>query len=874
MTLAPSRLAANHWPGLDEVPSGARAAMSARVARRIFAAAVSRLDVTVEVAATDTRPAQRLGRGGPVAVLHRPEEFFARVGAHALIGFGEAYLVGAWDAEDLGGFLSVLAAEMPRLVPRPLQRLRALYVARPPRFHRNSEDQTRGNIAHHYDLSNDMFELFLDRTLSYSSALFEAEHLTARDHVGTLTRARAPHAVATGGPVREDLADAQARKLERLLDRTGVTEGSRVLEIGSGWGELAIRAARRGAQVTTITLSSEQQALARERVAAAGMTALVDVELVDYRAVQGTYDVVLSVEMIEAVGWQYWPTYLETIERVLVPGGRAGIQAITMPHDRMLATRNTYTWINKYIFPGGFLPSVQVLDELSRAHTDLRLTDRLSMGLHYAETLRLWDETFTAAPRGRPRPRVRRDVPADVALLPRVLPRRLRLGLPRRPPAGADPRGGPLMTPTGSAEAVATRLAAILEPFVGGEIPVRLRAWDGSEAGPADGPVVELREPAAVRRLLRHPGELGAAQAYVTGELDVPTEGGWDLGSALTHAFAVSAERGLSGARTSPGAVLTALRELRSLGLVGLPPAAPASQARLTGRLHSPLRDRRAISHHYDLSNEFYSSILEESMAYSCGYHVTPDVSLEEAQRAKLDLVCRKLGLEPGMRLLDVGCGWGSLSLHAAEHVGAQVVGVTIAAEQKRFIDARLAERGLGDRVEIRLQDYRDAVPPPREAYDAVGSLEMGEHVGRDNYPAYASVLYRAVRPGGRVLVQQMSRRGRWPGGGPFIQSFIAPDMYMRPVGETVALLEASGLEVRDVHGLREHYVLTVAGWRERFEANVDRLTELVGEEVVRVWRLYLVGGALSFRDGRMGVDQILLVRPGSPHTLALERSC
>jgi cyclopropane-fatty-acyl-phospholipid synthase len=161
---------------------------------------------------------------------------------------------------------------------------------------------------------------------------------------------------------------------------------------------------------------------------------------------------------------------------------------------------------------------------------------------------------------------------------------------------------------------------------------------------------------------------------------------------------------------------------------------------------------------------------------------------------------------------------------------------------------------------------------PERDAFDAVGSIEMGEHVGEGNYPAYVEVLRRSVRPGGRVLVQQMSRRGRWPGGGPFIESFIAPDMHMRPVGETVGHLERGGLEVRDVHGLREHYVLTVGGWLERFDANVERLTELVGEEVVRVWRLYLVGGALAFRDGRMGVDQILAVRPGGPHGLPWER--
>ncbi|MGI8522138.1 MAG: class I SAM-dependent methyltransferase [Nocardioides sp.] len=416
---------------------------------------------------------------------------------------------------------------------------------------------------------------------------------------------------------------------------------------------------------------------------------------------------------------------------------------------------------------------------------------------------------------------------------------------------------------------IAGRLASALAPFVGGDLPVRLRAWDGSEAGRVDAPIVELRSPDALRRLIWHPGELGAAQAYVSGELDVPG----DLDAALTHAFAVARERGLSGAKPSPSSLVNALRTVAGLGALGRPPAPPASQAaRVRGRLHSPLRDRRAISHHYDLSNEFYSLILDPSMAYSSGYHSDdPGQPLAEAQAAKLDLVCRKLGLEPGMTLLDVGCGWGSLSLHAAEHFGAQVTGVTIAAEQRKFIDARIAERGLGDRVEIRLQDYRDV--PERDHFDAVGSIEMGEHVGERNYPTYADVLRRSVRPGGRVLIQQMSRTGKHPGGGPFIESFIAPDMYMRPVGETVAYLERGGLEVRDVHGLREHYVRTVAGWLERFESNLERLTELVGEEVVRVWRLYLVGGSMAFRDGRMGVDQILGVRPGAPHGLPSRRA-
>ncbi len=429
---------------------------------------------------------------------------------------------------------------------------------------------------------------------------------------------------------------------------------------------------------------------------------------------------------------------------------------------------------------------------------------------------------------------------------------------------------------------VAERLAEALRPILRGDLPVRLRAWDGSEAGPVDAPLVELRTPDALRRLLWHPGELGAAQAYVTGELEVHH----DLDDALTHAWAVAAERGLRGVRPSPRAALDALRTLRSLGGVGRPLPNPASQADVGGRLHSPLRDSQAISFHYDLSNEFYAAILEDCMAYSSGYWTVdpgdlddPSYSGEDAQRDKLDLVCRKLGLEPGTRFLDVGCGWGSLSLHAAEHYGAQVVGVTIAAEQKRFIDDRIAERGLEERVDIRLLDYRE-VPRAIESgtfgagpFDAVGSIEMGEHVGEKNYATYARVLHDSVRPGGRVLIQQMSRAGRHPGGGPFIEHFIAPDMTMRPVGETVALLERAGLEVRDVHGMREHYVRTVGAWLERFEKHQARLTALVGEEVVRVWRLYLVGGAMAFRDGRMGVDQILMVKPGAAHALGWRRS-
>jgi cyclopropane-fatty-acyl-phospholipid synthase len=363
VTLTPTRPTPGAWPGLDAVPGGPRTVVSAAVARSLFVAAVRRLAVSV------TLDGRVLGTGGPTMTVHRPDELFARLGRDGLIGFGEAYLTGAWEAEDLTPFLTVLAADIADLVPRPLQRLRRLVQHRMPQHHRTSKDQTRELIAHHYDLSNDLFRLFLDETLSYSSAIFE-------------------------GDLDTDLETAQHRKIDRLLDVTQVGEGPRVLEIGTGWGELAIRAAARGASVRSVTLSSEQQALARERIEAAGFTGRVQVDLCDYRDVDGEYDVVISVEMIEAVGHEYWPTYFSAIDSLLAPNGRAGIQAILMPHDRMLATLGSFTWINKYIFPGGFLPSAEAIDEVVTGHTSLRVSDRLAFGHDYAETLRRWDEAF------------------------------------------------------------------------------------------------------------------------------------------------------------------------------------------------------------------------------------------------------------------------------------------------------------------------------------------------------------------------------------------------------------------------------------------------------------------------------------------------
>ncbi|MFF9364898.1 class I SAM-dependent methyltransferase [Streptomyces griseoluteus] len=401
---------------------------------------------------------------------------------------------------------------------------------------------------------------------------------------------------------------------------------------------------------------------------------------------------------------------------------------------------------------------------------------------------------------------------------------------------------------------VAHRVAVLVEDALGAPLPVRLRAWDGSETGPSDAPVVALRSRRALRRLLWQPGELGLAQAYVTGELDV--EG--DLAEGLRAAWTSARERGAHTPRLTLADWARAVGEAARLGVVGPRLPAPATEARLRGDRHTKARDRAAISHHYDLSNDFYRLLLDDTMAYSCGYWTAEDMDPADAQRAKLELICRKLGLTAGSRLLDIGCGWGSLTLYAAERHQARVTAVTLAREQAAHVREQVRERGLEHLVEVVCQDYRDITG---SAYDAVATVEMGEHVGDEEYPAFAAALHRMVRPEGRVLVQQMSRGANAPGGGAFIEAYIAPDMHMRPLGDTVALLEAAGLEVRSTESMREHYVRTVTAWHRTLERRWDEVVALVGTETARVWRLYLVGGALAFEEGRMGVDQILSVR-------------
>jgi cyclopropane-fatty-acyl-phospholipid synthase len=406
---------------------------------------------------------------------------------------------------------------------------------------------------------------------------------------------------------------------------------------------------------------------------------------------------------------------------------------------------------------------------------------------------------------------------------------------------------------------VADRLARLVGDVAGIELPVRVRAWDGSHAGPSDGPVLVIRSRRALRRLLWAPGEMGLARAYVTGDIDV--EG--DMAAGFRRAWAVAAQRRPAiSLRDKASAAAAAIR----LGVVGPPPKPPASEARLKGRLHTRGRDRAAIAHHYDLSNEFYELLLDEHMAYSSAYYTDLDtqgsMSLHDAQTSKLELVCSKLELKEGQRLLDVGCGWGSMILYAARNHGVRATGITLSAEQRDFIVKRIEEEGLAGRVDVRLQHYREFDDPPK-TFDAVSSIEMGEHVGEQQYPGYVDVMYRALKPGGRLLLQQMSRRAdSAPGGGPFIESYIAPDMHMRPLWQTVRHLEAGNFEIRDVEAMREHYVRTVDDWLATFEDRYADFVALQGEEVARVWRLYLVGGRLAFEQGRMGVDQILAAKP------------
>ncbi|GAA2084302.1 cyclopropane-fatty-acyl-phospholipid synthase family protein [Kitasatospora saccharophila] len=413
----------------------------------------------------------------------------------------------------------------------------------------------------------------------------------------------------------------------------------------------------------------------------------------------------------------------------------------------------------------------------------------------------------------------------------------------------------------------AQQLVGAVEELLGRPIPLRVRAWDGSQAGPPGAPTVVLRNRRALRRLLWAPGELGLARAYVAGDLEVGPDS--DLYEVLAAVAAFAEDPGAPRPRIGPREYLGApgrrlLAAGLRLGAVGPNPAPPAEEVRhRRGRAHSRRRDRAAISHHYDVGNDFYRLVLGSTMVYSCAYWEPAAKSLEDAQAAKLDLICRKLGLRPGMRLLDVGCGWGSLVLHAARHYGVTAVGVSISTEQVELARRRVAEAGLADRIDIRLQDYREVPDGP---FDAVSSVGMAEHVGSAQYLVYARRLYELLAPGGRLLNHQIARRPLPPGEeyrlSPFIDRYVFPDGELSPVGTTVSRLEEAGFEVRDVEALREHYGRTLREWVANLEAHWPEAVALVGRGRARVWRLYMAASAVSFEQNHIGVNQVLAVRP------------
>ncbi|MFI0152743.1 class I SAM-dependent methyltransferase [Streptomyces lydicus] len=431
----------------------------------------------------------------------------------------------------------------------------------------------------------------------------------------------------------------------------------------------------------------------------------------------------------------------------------------------------------------------------------------------------------------------------------------------------------------------AGRLTKLAEEVLGTPLPVRIRAWDRSESGPPGAPVLVIRHRRALRRLLFKPGELGLARGWVAGDLDI--EG--DLYEALDLLAGLLWERAAT-TKAPRAAALRALarpelraaaRELLSLAGAPVPPTPPAEEVRRRrGPLHTLRRDKEAISHHYDVGNDFYALVLGPSMVYSCAYWGTdedPDASLEDAQRDKLDLICRKLALKEGQRLLDVGCGWGSMVLHAAREYGVRAVGITLSEEQATFARKRIAEAGLADRIEIRVQDYREIKDEP---FDAISSIGMAEHVGRDRYAEYASALYALLRPGGRLLNHQIARRPLADEEtyrvDDFIDRYVFPDGELAPVGRTVAQLEEAGFEVRDVEGIREHYALTLRQWVANLEKHWDEAARLTSPGRARVWRLYMAASALSFERNRIGVNQVLAVRTpdsGTSNVRLRERS-
>jgi cyclopropane-fatty-acyl-phospholipid synthase len=412
---------------------------------------------------------------------------------------------------------------------------------------------------------------------------------------------------------------------------------------------------------------------------------------------------------------------------------------------------------------------------------------------------------------------------------------------------------------------VAGAAARTLDALAGGrlrELPVTLSFWDGSRLPTAGAPAVVIRDPVAVAHVLHQPSELGLARAWVSGALDV--EG--DLEPLLRLRDRMS---GIALSRAERARLALAALKVAGPRAVRRPPL-PAIEAQVPGRRHSLARDRAAVRHHYDVSNRFYELLLGPSMVYSCAYFADPEESLEDAQTRKLEVVCRKLRLTPGDRLLDVGCGWGSLLMHAAAHHGVSGVGVTLSAVQAAYANERIARAGLADRIEVRTGDYREL---GAERFDKIASIGMYEHVGRSEIDDYVARVRELLRPGGLFLNHGIARLRSVPSRqDTFIMRYVFPDGELHPVTDVLTSMQAAGLEVRDVESLREHYPLTLRRWSANLAANRPEAIAEVGEARERVWRLYVAGVAQAFEAAEISVYQVLAAREGAPHGLPLTR--
>jgi cyclopropane-fatty-acyl-phospholipid synthase len=401
-------------------------------------------------------------------------------------------------------------------------------------------------------------------------------------------------------------------------------------------------------------------------------------------------------------------------------------------------------------------------------------------------------------------------------------------------------------------------LAEVFEAIAGPDAPVEFHAYDGSRAGASDSPVkITIRSPIAVSYLAQAPGALGLARAYVSGHLDVDG----DMYTALAR---LSRAQNMNMSWTDRVKLLQALGGPKLL-LPRIPP--PPQEVRVTsrrlrvGRMHSKDRDANSISHHYDVSNRFYEWVLGPSMAYTCACYPAQDASLEEAQWYKHDLVARKIGLKPGMRLLDVGCGWGGMVMHAAREYGVQALGVTLSEQQALWAQQAIKKAGLEDLAEVRHLDYRDV---PETDFDAVSSIGLTEHIGKQNVPGYFSFLNGKLKVGGRMLNHCITRPDNT---GPsirkegFINRYVFPDGELEGPGWLMSVMNDHGFEIRHEENLREHYAKTLAGWCENLDAHWDEAVEEVGQGTARVWRLYMAGSRLGFDHNVIQLHQILGVK-------------